>query len=160
MMGFGGNGGSSSRPPMGGSSSMGSSGMSDMDDDQDMPQEDDDGMGGKMLALQNLMDAIGQLSDESMRPEIERLKSQIHLGHEAAEGDQMGVDDAENAMQGQDDDSMGPDGKPAIGVEIGMGGPDDGSSDDMSDDEDEDDESGMPKGGFLAILSKKMQKGK
>lgn len=150
MMGMG------SRPSAGGSS------MSGMDDNQDMPQQDDEdnGMGGKMLALQNLMDAIGQLSDESMRPEIERLKSQIHLGHEEAEGDQMGVDQAQDAMPGQDDDSMGPDGKPAIGVEIGMGGPDDGSSDDMSSDDDEDDESGMPKGGFLAILSKKMQKGK
>ena len=126
--------------------------VSDMGDDSE-----DIGKGGKLLALQNMIGAIADISDEELRPYIENLKNQIHLGHEEAEGDDLGVEQAQDASD-MSEDGMDSEGKPKLDVKIGVGSPKLGS--DMSE-SDEEDEDSLPKGGFLAILSKKMsEKGK
>ncbi len=124
--------------------------------DEGSPEdEQDDSKDSKLLALQNLLGAISELSDEDIRPDIEKLKNQVHMGHEAAEGDEMGVDQAqEHDMMSSPEDEMG--GKPGgLSVEVGMGGAKPGGPMSNPGEEDEED---MPKGGFLAILSKKMNK--
>jgi len=118
------------------------------DDDEEGMKQPDEGKGGKLLALQNLLGAIEELSDEEIKPDIQRLMSQVHAGHEAAEGDETGMEEAS-----EHEDMMGGK-KPGVAVEIGMGAE---KPEDMSE-EDEEDKGGMPKGGFLAILSKKLNK--
>ncbi len=135
---------------------MGGSPISDSKPDGD-EGESDDGMGGKLLALQNMIGAIADISDDELKPYIENLKNQIHAGHEAAEGDDMGVQEA------AEHDASSPDGMPpksGLDVTIGMGVPKPGMPGAGSSDEDEDEEGMPPKAGFLAILAKKMKKGK
>lgn len=125
-----------------------SSMMSDDDSDQDDMQDDekDNSKSGKLLALQNMLGAIEELAGDDLKPYIEEIKNKLHMAHEQAENDSMGVSDA------MGEDSGLPD-KAAMGVDITMGkAPTMGeSSDDEEDDED------APKGGFLAILAKKMK---
>lgn len=117
-------------------------------DDEVLMDEGDMGAGdsksGKLLALQNILEGISELSGEEMAPDIERLLSQVHMGHEEAEGDNLGMEQAQDGMMPK---------KPGIDVEIGLGSAE--KPDEMGDEEEED-ENGKPKGGFLAILSKKM----
>ncbi len=111
----------------------------EMDDsqDQDMGEESDD-KSSKLLALQNLIGAIGDLAGDDMKPYIDQMQQSMHMQHEEAEGDQMGTDEAKQGMDG---------GKPGVDVSIGVGKP--GMP--------EEDEGDKPKG-FLAILAKKMKK--
>lgn len=112
------------------------------------------GKGAKLLALQNILGGIAEISDDEMRPYIEQAMQQIHLSHEEGEGDQMGAQDASDAMHPDGSDT------PGMDITVGMGNP----SDDMSSDSDsdsnstsDDEDEGKPKG-FLAILAKKMGK--
>lgn len=117
-------------------------------------QEEDMSAGGRMLALQNLLGAISELADEDIKPYIEDLQRKIHLKHEEEEGDDIGVEEA----QEYGDDKMGS--KPSIDIAVGMGIPKKMNKKGMDDEEYEDDEdtdSGIPKNGFLAILSKRMK---
>lgn len=123
-------------------SSMGSKSMPM--DTQSMGMSDEQDKSGKLLALQNLLGSIAELSDDDMRPYIEQAQQSLHMAHESTEGDKMGVDDAENSMM--DNDSMDQS-KPAMDISVGMGTP----SNDMSEDDHK------PKG-FLAILAKKVAK--
>lgn len=102
-----------------------------------MMQPEEDDQGSKLLALQNFLDAIDGIAGDDMKPYIDNLKNQVHMQHESAEGDKMGMQDAQ---------------KPAMDVSIGMNG----EKPPMEDDEDEDNE-GTPSGGFLAVLTKKMK---
>lgn len=112
--------------------------------DQSMEMDEEQGRSGKLLALQNLLGSIAELSDDDMRPYIEQAQQSLHMAHESSEGDKMGVEDSENSMM--DDDQMDSS-KPAMDISVGMGEPSDGMKEDDH----------KPKG-FLAILAKKVAK--
>jgi len=132
--------GMSGKPPMKGSPMM----SDDSGEDEEMGS--DDGKSGKLLALQNLLGSIAEISDEELKPYIENMRNKVHMGHEEAEGDDMGMEQAEES----DDSSMMGGEKPGLDVSIGMG------KAPMSEEEPDEDEM-QPKGGFLAILAKKMK---
>lgn len=119
------------------------SAMSDDDDGMmDDGQEDEgskDSMSSKLLAMQNILDNLSDIVGEDMKPYIEQAKQSMHMQHEQAEGDEMGV---ENAEDGQP--------KGGLDVSIGLGGK-------PGEDESEEDDENMPKKGFLAILAKRMK---
>jgi hypothetical protein len=130
---------------------MPSKGMPAQDDDmmgEEAPEEgaDKDSMGSKLLAMQNILDNLGDIVGEDMKPFIEQAKQSMHMQHEQAEGDEMGV-------QNEQEHEMGEDGQPKakLDVAIGVGGKP--SMGEESEDEDE----SMPKKGFLAILAKRMK---
>lgn len=131
------------KPPMNqASSSMGQG------QDNGMPDDQEDSKSGKLLALQNLLGSISEISDEEMRPYIENMQQQLHMSHENEEGDQEGMDDAMMAHGSDMNNGMGSAG-PDIAIGVGAPPP-------SADEEDEEDE-GKPKG-FLAILAKKVAK--
>ena len=117
------------------------------DEDMMMPEDmdEEDTRDGKLLALQNMLDSIAELSDEDLRPYVENLKNNMPMRMD----DGMPPPPPEDMMD--DDEDLD---APKIGVDIEMGAPDSGMPEDMDDDEDDED---MPKDGFLAILSKKMK---
>jgi hypothetical protein len=115
--------------------------MSDEDESMDGENSDDKGsMGSKLLAMQNILDNLGDIVGDDMKPYIEQAKQSMQQ-HGQSE------DDGQNPEM---DDDGAP--KSGLDVSIGLGG-----KPPMSDDSDEDEE-GLPKKGFLAILSKKMKK--
>lgn len=118
------------------------------DDDFEGDTED---LSDKLLALQNLLESIKDIAADELKPFIEDAQKSIHMQHEAEEGDKMGVDEA------QQDIDLGSPKKGAISVAIGMGKPK-GLMADEDDMEDEDEDVEHPKGGFLAILQKKIKK--
>jgi hypothetical protein len=121
-------------------SQMGGGQMPQQEDSSQM-SDDDQSKSSKLLALQNLLGSIAELSGDDMRPYIEQAQQSLHLAHESEEGDDMGVDDAQEASSD----------KPAMDISVGMGAP--GMDSSKSDEEDD----GKPKG-FLAILAKKVAK--
>jgi len=113
----------------------------DGEEDEEMMGDDsmEDGKAGKLLGLNNLLDAISEISDEDLRPHIEKMKSSIPMEPENGE-------EVEEKMPG------------GLEVQIGMGKPE--KSPEMlgeEDNEEEDDDEDEPKSGFLAILSKRMK---
>lgn len=101
-------------------------------------------MGGKLLALQKFLDSIGEIVGDDIKPYIEEAKQSMHLMHEQEEGDDLGVEEAEEGMEVPE--------KEGIDIKFGMKG----KKDPMIEEEEEED--GLPKKGFLAILSKKLKK--
>lgn len=117
-----------------------------MDEGDELPDEKES-MGSKLLAMQNILDNLSDIVGDDMKPYIEQAKQSLHLQHEQAEGDKMGVENEEEHEMNQ-----GMPVKSGLGVTIDMG-----AKPPMSENEDEDEE-GLPKKGFLAILAKKMKK--
>jgi hypothetical protein len=141
-------GGISSMPPSR-TSSKGMTGEPDGDEEDDSDQKS-----AKMMALNELLDSIGQIASDDLKPHIQEMQRNLHMssespdtGHEEPDGDEdSGLPPP--PAKGAIDISVGMGAKPPMGEK--MGGAPSG--------DDEDEEEGLPKGGFLAILAKKMKK--
>lgn len=132
--------------PMPSMGSQSSAPSSDMMSDQDSDETDKDSMSSKLLAMQNILDNLSDIVGDDMKPYIDQAKESLHMQHEQAEGDQMGVEN-------EQEHEMNEDGMPKSGMDITV---DMGGKPSMSE-EPEDDDENMPKKGFLAILAKRMK---
>ncbi len=121
------------KPPMSPSSSP----MGQQSPMQDQSEQENDPKAGKLMALQNLLGSIADISDDELRPYIEKAQQQIQMAHEQDE-----TPEDESAEHSSDESDMGAPG-PDIAIKVGASPGD-------SEDEDE----GKPKG-FLAILAKR-----
>ena len=121
-----------------------------MDEHSEEEGDEDFENGGKLLALQHMIEALEEMSDEDLKPYVEELKNKVHLAHEKEEGDEIGVEEAEEKEK-----------KPKIhGLEIEvetMKSPKMNKKE-MEDKEEESDEDYFPENPFMTSLSKKLKK--
>jgi len=136
-------------------SGMGVGGVSRMpkpEKAQDMQDREDESEGeedhtSKIMALDELLDAIGDMVSDELKPYVEDLQKKLHEGVE-----KPGEDEGHEEPDGDEGLPMPP-AKGKVDIMVGMG------AKPMSA-EDEDEDEGDGKGDFLSLLSQRMKKKK
>lgn len=126
----------------------------EMSDDDDQDGDEDQNHSSKLMALGDILNNIHEISDNDLKPYVEEARKNL-MAANPMQKDMPGMgmhDDSEN-----DENMPMPPPKSGLDVTIGMGDkPPKGMM--SEDNEDNEDEEGMPKkGGFMAILAKKIK---